>query len=269
MTQSIQPVNRVVAGAKDWPGLLRALRWRMARALTPRRVVYARGLRFTLQCDNWITHYRWQTFNDKEPETLDWIDGWLRDGDLFFDIGANVGVYTIYAAVRHPRIRVVAFEPEYANLHALRDNLFGNRLQERVGVYALGLSDQSGVSWLHIQELKPGAALHTESREHLEQTLTGRPVIWREGICIMTMDAFCAETGLQPDGIKIDVDGTEARILAGAAKTLRLPSLRSVILELPADVGARQTCERLLTEAGLRSLGAPARPLANQVWVRS
>ena len=264
-----QRVRRVLASARDWRGTLLQMRWQATRALTPRRLVHARGLQFTLQCENWITHYRWQTYNEKEPETLDWIDRWVREGGTFFDIGANVGVYTLYAALRHPQARVVAFEPEYANLHLLRDNLIANRLQDRVEVYAVALSDRSGVSRLHIQDLAPGAALHTESRVLLEQTRSGRAVLWREGICTLTLDAFCEETGIVPQAIKLDVDGTEPQVLVGARRTLASPTLCSLLIELPSPPESRRTCEQLLRDAGLQCQWRDPQGMSpNQVWAR-
>ncbi len=237
--------------------------------MAPRRMVHSRSLSFTLQYDNWITRYRWQSYNDKEPETLNWIDTWVRDGDTFFDIGANIGVYTIYAALRHPRARVIAFEPEYANLHLLRDNIIENGLQDRIGVYSIALSNCSGISHLYIQDFTPGSALHTESREILSMTFTEHPVVWREGICTFTLDAFCDATSLHPNCLKIDVDGTEPKILEGAVRTLSSPRLRTVIIELPNEKRARDTCIDLLYAAGLhREWRDPLAKSPNEIWVR-
>ena len=244
--------------------------WRALRAWTPRRTVWSRGVRFTLQCGNRITRYRWQTFNEKEPETLDWIDQRLGEGQTLFDIGANIGVYTLYAALRHPRLSVVAFEPEYGNLHLLRDNLMDNHLEHRVDVYAIALSDRSGISQLHLQDLAPGSALHTESARRLDQTLAGRPVIWREGIAAMTLDEFCLQAALQPNAMKIDVDGTEPRVLAGARRTLASEALRSVLLELPEGGAARQACEAQLAAAGLARRWRDPRGISpNEIWERA
>ena len=264
---SVQPASRLAGYLKDWRGSLGRLRWKAVRRLAPRRMVSSRGLRFSMHCDNWILHYRWQSFNDKEPETLDWIDQCLRDGDTFFDIGANVGIYSLYAALRHPGIRVVAFEPEYANLHVLRDNVIENHLQERVHIFGLALSNRCGVSHLHIQEFLPGAALNTEFPGPLEHTLMGRQVLWQEGICTFTLDEFCAQTGFQPHGLKIDVDGTEARVLEGGLHTLRSPALRSLIIELQGQ--DRKPCEERLQAAGLRRVWQdPHHFSSNEVWVR-
>ena len=49
---------------------------------------------------NYLTRWRVQTFNSKEPETLKWIDDFESEKCLFWDIGANIGLYTCYAAKR-------------------------------------------------------------------------------------------------------------------------------------------------------------------------
>lgn len=250
-----------------WQGIV-DLPSRIRGVLAPQRIVRSRGLAFTLQCNNRITEFRWASFNEKEPETLDWIDRTLKDGEIFFDIGANIGVYTLYAALRRPGARVVAFEPEYANLHLLRDNILDNGLQDRVEVYALALGNRTGLSQLHIQDATPGAALHTESAQPLAVTLTHKPVIWREGISAYTLDAFCREVGVRPHCLKIDVDGTEPEVLEGAADTLRSEPLRSVILEMFGGPAIREACSRRLLAAGLHREWSDPRRTDNEVWVR-
>ena len=53
----------------------------------------------TLSCPNALVRYRINTFSDKEPETLSWIDS-LTDNDILWDIGANIGLYSCYAAAK-------------------------------------------------------------------------------------------------------------------------------------------------------------------------
>ncbi len=241
----------------------------MLQTVIRRRTVNARGLRLSLQYDNRITRYRWHSCSVKEPETLDWIDQQMGAQDILFDVGANIGIFSIYAAFRHPRLRVVALEPEYANLHLLRDNLIANRLHDRVEVYSVALGNRNGISQLHIQDFTPGAALHTESPTSLQITKTNQPVIGKEGIYALTLDAFCEQTGLVPNCLKIDVDGTEAEILEGAASTLRSSALRSLLVEMFGGPEVRRSCERLLSAAGLsRQWGDPSLG-ANEIWGRT
>jgi FkbM family methyltransferase len=242
-----------------------ALRWRAIGALAPRRDVHPRGLRFSLQCDNPITYYRWITYETKEPETLDWIDA-LDPSGVLFDVGANVGLYSLYAALRHPTMRVVAFEPEFSNLHLLRDNVVANDLHERVEIYAIALSARDGLSRLAVQDLTPGAALHTESREILDRTRTGHAVVLEEGIATLTLDRFVSESGVVPTALKIDVDGTEQLILEGGVRTLAREELRSVLVEMPRD-RTRSACAELLAAAGLVHRAA-ASESNNEIWHR-
>jgi FkbM family methyltransferase len=249
-------------------GASRRLRWGVIEALAPRRTVRARGLSFTLACDNWITQFRLDTFESKEPETLDWIDTHVRDADVLFDIGGNVGVYSLYAALRHSRASVVVFEPEYANLHLLRDNIVANQLGDRVQIYPFALSDRTGVSRLHVQDLTPGAALHTESPGSPRMTESGERVVMGEGAWAMTVDEFCASEGLWPNAMKIDVDGGETRVVAGAVKALSRTELRSIIVEA-GEAGLGVETRSILAGAGLHRAGLERRSEAgNEVWVR-
>lgn len=244
------------------------VRYRLLEALEPRRIVHARGLRFSLHCGNWITRFRFDTFDTKEPETLDWLDRHVRDGDTLFDIGGNIGVYALYAALRHPRTAVVVFEPEYANLHLLRDNIHVNGLSGRVAVYPFAISDRTGVSLLHVQDVTPGAALHTESSGLLVRTEAGEQVVLTEGTWAMRLDEFCADARVWPNALKIDVDGGEGRVLAGAAATLASPELRTVIVE-GGPKGLLPDVRNLLICAGLRPIHLSQYSEAgNEVWIR-
>ena len=246
----------------------RRARWRLVEVLEPRSRVRARGLSLTLQCDNWITQFRMETVETKEPETLDWIDGHLREDDLLFDIGGNIGVFTLYAALRHLRARVVVFEPEYSSLHLLRDNIVANGLSERVQVYPFALGDRTGLSQLYVQDLTPGAALHTESERQLWTTDSGERVVLSEGIWAMTLDEFCERAGLWPNALKIDVDGGEGRVLAGAQETLSRPGLRSLLVEA-GDAGLGPDACDLLRRAGFSRHDTGRRSESgNEVWVR-
>ncbi|MBI3332739.1 MAG: FkbM family methyltransferase [Candidatus Omnitrophica bacterium] len=175
----------------------------------------------------------------------------------------------MYAALRHPGLRVVAFEPEYSNLHLLKENLVENGLKERVEIYAVALGKDRGLSHLHLQDLTPGAALNSESRSPLAMTRSHLPVVWREGIYVMTLDGFCEETGLMPSTIKLDVDGNEGEILEGGARVLRSRELKSILVE-SEDPAGRERSSRFLSEAGFRLRWRdPSSRSSNQIWVRS
>ena len=58
---------------------------------------------------NYLSDWRAQTFSSKEPETLDWIDS-MQDGGILWDVGANIGVYSLYAG-KSKNAKVFSFEP--------------------------------------------------------------------------------------------------------------------------------------------------------------
>ncbi len=65
---------------------------------------------------NEITNWRVKTFFTQEPETLEWINSFNdKTKIIFWDIGANIGLYSIYATTRHSDIEVVSFEPSTNN----------------------------------------------------------------------------------------------------------------------------------------------------------
>ena len=63
-------------------------------------------------CPNGITYWRAKTLLKKEPETIEWIDSFKKD-DVFWDVGANVGTYSLYAGMKG--IKTLAFEPSAGN----------------------------------------------------------------------------------------------------------------------------------------------------------
>jgi len=224
--------------------------------------VNSRGVSFKLVSDNWITKYRTRTFNSKEPEMLDWIDENVRGDDVLFDVGANIGIYSIYAALRNPKTTIYAFEPEYSNLNQLKQNIINNGLQSSIMPFSIGLGDNTGISYLHIQDITPGSALHTMSTQSLKNTHTGHEVVWKEGVACFTIDDLCEMVGVRPTLIKIDVDGNETEILNGGKKTFNNKELRSVYIEI--DIKQVQ-CENILRNYGFY---LEKKPCENQIWTR-
>jgi len=261
------PFRLARAANGDWRYIYLPIAWKLAALLVRRRRIRMGAHSFTVQCDNEITHFRWFKFKTREPETIDFIDQHIGGGDVFFDVGANIGVFSLYAAARHKDLRVVAFEPEFSNLHYLKENVLANGLGERIGVFGIALGDGDGLSTLHLQDTTPGAAVHTESRDDIATTAEGYAVTWREGIATATLDSACAHLNMVPAALKIDTDGNEAKVLAGGKLTLADPRLRAVTLEMPPAARDQETCRALLRDAGFAL--AWSRPTArNQTWVR-
>tara|TARA_A100001011_G_scaffold393147_1_gene482347 strand:+ start:9523 stop:10380 length:858 start_codon:yes stop_codon:yes gene_type:complete len=251
----------------DWRYPYLSFVWWFSSLLVPRRKVSVDDVSFTLQCDNWITHFRWYLFRTKEIEVRNYIDVYLKDTDIFFDIGANIGVFSLYASKRHMNLNTYCFEPEYSNLHYLKENILKNNLMDRIKIYSIAVSESNGLSSLHVQDLTPGAAVHTESKSDINTTDEGYTVVWREGVAIKTIDSLCQELRTIPNALKIDTDGNELKILKGATETLKNNLLRSMVLEMPPSKKEARKCADILLLAGF-TLEWSHENTRNEIWVR-
>ncbi len=181
----------------------------------------------------------------REPETIDWIDDFEPPCTLW-DIGANIGTYALYAALRRG-VSVLAFEPSPASYAALSRNIEANGRDQEVQALCVALSDRTRLGSLNMSATHAGNSFNSfESTENC----FGNPIDirLRQATLGFAIDDFRRLFGLAPPTyLKIDVDGTEAQILDGARETLRDPALRSVLIELEHAETARNAAivERL------------------------
>ena len=244
------------------------LSWWLARVLVPRRRVHLGKVSFTLQCDNQITHFRWFLFERKEPEIRRFIDEYIMADGLLLDIGANIGVFTLYAGKQHRKLQVVAVEPEYSNLHYLKENVLANGLMDRVRIFSVAAGDQDGLSSLHLHDTTPGAAVHSESLDPIDRTAEGYDVVWAEGIATATIDSICATIEDVPTAIKIDTDGNELKVLSGAVNTLSNPRLRAIAIEMPPPAEDVAQCRDIMSNNGFNLVWSHE-STRNEIWART
>ena len=76
---------------------------------------------------------RIKRFYTKEPGTLEWIDNFeINNKIIFWDIGSNIGLFSLYSSIKHKEIKVYSFEPSTSNLRVLSRNISINNLQEKI-----------------------------------------------------------------------------------------------------------------------------------------
>jgi FkbM family methyltransferase len=179
----------------------------------------------------------------KEPWTVEWIEQSLRDGDVLYDIGANVGDYALIAgAIGGAATRVVAVEPGYANYASLCENVQLNGLGSKIVPLPVVLGETSRLGSLSYRDTTAGAAIHT---------MDGSGGAYDQPVLVFTLDDLIQRFGLpSPTLVKLDVDGAEAAVLAGAAETLRRPELRSLLIEIEEESSAEVL--RHVEAAGLK-----------------
>ncbi len=237
--------------------------WVLAHVDERTRVTTRHGA-FTLRVGNPVERWRALTLLDKEAETIAWIDATLAADGVFLDVGANIGVYTLYAAHRHAGIRVVAFEPEAMNFARLNQNIHDNNLSGRVLAFPLAVSDSDGLMVFRLSRLQAGAALHGD-----REVKPGAEA-HRQGAVKLPLDSILAALPdlPPPTHLKVDVDGPELEVLRGAAATLARPSLRHVLVEL--TTGEAPQAVALLAAAGFQLVetGPVADGMANHIFAR-
>jgi len=202
----------------------------------------------TFFCPDEIPEWRARTLLTKEPETIAWIDS-FDDGDVLWDIGANVGVYSLYAATKGHT--VLAFEPAPGNYYVLNRNIEINKLDDKISAYCVALNDKSHLDTFFMENTALGEALNSFG-EMIDWKGLPLRVRYRQAMIGFSIDDFV--NGFYapfPNHIKIDVDGIENKIIKGAMSTLSDDRLKSVLVELDTDRNETEEVIEVLKNVGL------------------
>ena len=183
---------------------------------------------------NQITNWRVDTYFSKEPETLEWIDSFEKKENLiFWDIGANIGLYSIYNSLKNPKSTTIAFEPSSSNLRVLTRNISINNLEKNIKVISMPLTNKKNI----FQEMKEGqfiegGALNSFGEKFDFEGKEFKPTM-KYNLLGTTINYFLENSILDiPDYIKIDVDGIEHLILESGDKFLNNKKVKSLSIEI-------------------------------------
>ena len=210
-------------------------------------------------CLGKIPEMRARALLTKEPETIKWINT-FSDKDVFWDIGANVGVYTLYAALRD--ITVMSFEPSSGNYYLLNRNIEINKMNNRISALCIAFNDNTMLDSLYMS----GTALGEAENSFAEAIdWKGEPFTasFKQTMIGFSIDDFVRQFNpLFPNHIKIDVDGIENKIIKGAAKTLLDRRVKSILVEL--DSGKENYCKEVMEaieKAGMKFIEKKHAPI--------
>lgn len=158
----------------------------------------------------------------KEPKTVEWLESFKED-DIFFDVGANVGAYSLIAATKlGSKGKVYAFEPAAPTFSALVVNVLANKLVARIVALPVAFGSKEEITFVGLKSLEPGQSSIANAVSEFPQPFA-----------LITMDAFIERYGIPcPTKVKIDVDGTEVEVIKGMRKTLANPLLTEVLIEV-------------------------------------
>jgi FkbM family methyltransferase len=169
--------------------------------------------------------WRAQTLYTKEPDTIAWLRT-MQPGETLYDIGANVGQYSMLAARRG--VQVHAFEPEAQNFALLVRNIATNNLSDKCIAWPVALSDHLSMEVLHLSGMNAGGSCHAYGAS-VDFRGEEKAFPFQQGSIATTMDHFAAKFGY-PNYIKIDVDGFEHLVVKGGDWTVR--GAKSVLIEI-------------------------------------
>ena len=226
--------------------------------------------------------WRWDTVRTKEPGTIKWLEAQVKPGDIVYDIGANVGVYTMLAALLVGEEGCVyAFEPHIPTAKSLLNTVGLNLCGKRVTVFTVALHNRSGYFPFNYAKMAAGTSGHQLGKPIDEFEQPFDPIAVEQKYAT-TVDELLDGGTIQPATIiKLDVDGNELAILQGMTSLLDHrpprsiqvevhPHDRSPVLAFMQTHGYRLDSEHY-TEFGQMGLDQgidPARIAHNAVFVR-
>lgn len=267
----LKVTGKIINSMLDFPILELVADSFMESKISMKRKISLNGHQIYLHTPNFLLRYRHKTFFSKEPETLEWIDG-FEENSIFYDIGANVGLYSIYAA-KIRKTNVFAFEPSFFNLEFLARNVYSNSLTKNISIIPIALNDKISLSKFNISKVTWGGALSTFER-NFDDDGNEMNIDFEYNTLGFDLDSFLKLNLIPPpDYIKIDVDGLEHFILEGGKKTLR--NVKSILIEINDNFEEqREFSERIMKLSGFRLVRKVHAeideiPTFNQVWVNN
>lgn len=205
--------------------------------------------------------FRADSLMSKEPETIEWIDSFEPE-QIFWDIGACVGTYSVYAAKRKSA-KVVAVEPSVFNLEWLAKNIDSNGVADRVVIAPLALGKSPSVNFFRMQVTEWGGALSSFGVDYDHEGNLFAPR-FNYSTLGSSVTSLISQFGLPiPRYVKIDVDSIEHLIIEGLLPMIS--SVESIALENSRNDRVVEECARILDSNNfvVAHVGR-----ANSIWLR-
>lgn len=182
---------------------------------------------------NNLVKWRVKTFFEKEPETIDWINNFVHKNLIFWDIGSNIGQYSIYCSIRHKKSKVVSFEPSAGNLRVLSRNISKNNLTNKIKIFPIPLTKYQNKFFIFEESNFLEGTAHNNFTYKINNNSKKLDKKMKYQIFGTNINYLLKEKILDvPNYIKIDVDGLESLILQGSEFFLKNKKIKEVLIEL-------------------------------------
>jgi len=161
-------------------------------------------------------HQFWMPLGIYEKETTHWLMKTINSGDVFFDVGANAGYFSLLGSKCVGEAgKVISFEPIASNCNTIQGHLVANQVNNVV-VETLAVSKDTGKCSFQIEN--NNANSHMESVALNHQVSDPMSIIEVDSI---SLDDYITSHGIVPNVIKVDVEGAEKLVLDGATELLK------------------------------------------------
>ena len=182
-----------------------------------------------------------------EDNVVYWITKFSAKADVFFDVGANIGFYTLVSAVASPGINIFSFEPNPINYDRLKKNLNINSI-DNVKTEAKAVGASTGEVNIHLPELPYVSDVSSVYKCHSTSFNDFKHMTHE--VEVVSLDEFCLLHNTFPDVIKIDVELYELEVLRGMKNILQ-KGRTSIFCEIFNDKVKRKVNKGLDTELPL------------------
>ena len=190
------------------------------------------GSLFNLNSDSFLENLIIRNGNF-EPHIVDLSKSLISKNDIVLDIGANVGLHTLFFSklVGEGGGRVVAFEPNELNLERLKLNISLNRISN-IQIESVAVSDEIGENvFYELSNNSENLGNHSFAYTDTIKKLEKEEEVFKRRVLCTTIDDYCKNNKISPNFIKMDIEGFEYNALRGACQSLKSKELKALIIE--------------------------------------
>ncbi|GAA6130729.1 FkbM family methyltransferase [Halopseudomonas sabulinigri] len=220
-------INDEHAGLFDYPQFLAGTDVAEIRITAQGVAVSSASHGIAMLLDNVDLHatpYTLLDFGSYEAVETQFLKSVFADGDVFLDIGANLGWYSLVLGRNCPSSRIFAFEPIPSTVEIMEKNIRLNHL-ENIQAVCMGVFNKvDELDFLFAPDVSGATSLKLTGQDR------GRTSIQNVACQTTTIDVFCATHDIVPSLLKIDVEGAELMVVEGAQETLH--STPIILMEL-------------------------------------
>lgn len=168
----------------------------------------------------------------KEKSTIKWIDS-FEENSLFFDIGASVGTFTLYSAIKK-NCNVISIEPSARNFAILNLNIYRNSLNHKVIAFPFVASYKNDLDFFYKTKVSMDESGGYPYKDIDPRGLKANSK-FKQGVIYYKIDDLSKKFDY-PNYIKIDVDGNELELIKGMGQILISNKVKSIMIELNENI---------------------------------